>query len=98
MSLLLGGRCKFRKQGFILISCQYRYTYYEKIGLSHDYDEMINACIKDEEEAQTSVDFFGDLDLLFLRVLRGMAPSTVDMDDSSASLPEEASRSVEGRA
>ena len=64
---------------------------------------MINACIKDEEEAQTSVDFFGDLDLLFLRVLRGMAllttaPSTLDMDDSSASLPEEASRSVEGRA
>ena len=64
---------------------------------------MINACIKDEEEAQTSVDFFGDLDLLFLRFLRGMAllataPSTVDMDDSSASLPEEASRSVEGRA
>ena len=64
---------------------------------------MINACIKDEEEAQTSVDFFGDFDLLFLRVLRGMAllttvPSTVDMEDSSASLPEEASRSVEGRA
>ena len=61
---------------------------------------MINACIKDEEEAQTSVDFFGDLDVLFLSFLRGMAllatpPSVVDMDDSSASLAEEASRSVE---
>ena len=55
---------------------------------------------KDEEEAQTSVDFFGDLDVLFLSFLRGMAllatpPSVVDMDDSSASLAEEASRSVE---
>ena len=58
---------------------------------------------QDEEEVQTSVDLLGDLDFLFLSFLRGMAllatpPSTVDMDDSSASLPEEASRSVEGRA